>query len=46
MQIICESSKQERVTEFTLNLMTLDSESLGIPDNGYASEISMISRDF
>ncbi len=46
MLIICESSKQERVTEFTLNLISLDSESLGIPETSYQSEISMISNDF
>lgn len=34
------------MTEFTLNLISLDSESLGIPDTNYQSEISMISNDF
>jgi proliferating cell nuclear antigen len=34
------------VTEFTLNLISLDSESLGIPETSYQSEISMISNDF
>lgn len=35
ISIICESSKQDRVTEFSLNLISLDSESLGIPDTNY-----------
>lgn len=34
------------MTEFTLNLISLDSESLGIPETNYQSEISMISNDF
>ena len=35
ISIICESGKQERTTEFTLNLISLDSESLGIPETSY-----------
>jgi proliferating cell nuclear antigen len=35
VSIICESAKQERTTEFTLNLISLDSESLGIPETAY-----------
>ena len=46
ISIICESVKQDRVTEFSLNLITLDSESLGIPETNYQSEISMVSNDF
>ncbi len=46
ISIICESAKQDRVTEFSLNLITLDSESLGIPETSYQSEISMVSNDF
>ena len=46
IQIVCDSGKQDRVTEFSLNLISLDSESLGIPDTNYQSEISMISNDF
>lgn len=46
ISIVCESTKQDRVTEFSLNLITLDSESLGIPETSYQSEISMVSNDF
>ena len=48
MQIIFESCKQERATEFTLYLVSLDSdsESLEIPKTSFQSEISMISNDF
>ena len=36
LSIICESNKQEgRTTEFSLNLISLDSESLGIPETVY-----------
>jgi len=46
ISIICESKKLDRVTEFHLNLLSLDSESLGIPETSYASEISMQSAEF
>ena len=36
IQIICESNRAEgRTTEFSLNLISLDSESLGIPETTY-----------
>jgi proliferating cell nuclear antigen len=35
ISIICETAKAERTTEFTLNLISLDSESLGIPETSY-----------
>jgi proliferating cell nuclear antigen len=41
-----ESSKGDRTTEFNINLISLDSESLGIPETEYQSEISMASSDF
>jgi proliferating cell nuclear antigen len=37
---------QEKKTEFNLNLITLDSEHLGIPETAYTSEITMNSFDF
>jgi proliferating cell nuclear antigen len=47
IQIICESNKAEgRTTEFSLNLISLDSESLGIPETTYQSEITMNSNEF
>ena len=38
--------EQEKHTEFKLNLITLDSEHLGIPETNYTSEITMNSFDF
>mmetsp|Transcript_959 Transcript_959/g.1315 ORF Transcript_959/g.1315 Transcript_959/m.1315 type:complete len:196 (-) Transcript_959:89-676(-) len=46
LQIIFENRRQEKRTEFSLNLITLDSEHLGIPETSYTSEISMNSFDF
>ena len=46
LTLVVESAKGDRTTEFTLNLISLDSESLGIPDTIYQSEISMNSNDF
>lgn len=47
IQIICESNRAEgRTTEFSLNLISLDSESLGIPETTYQSEITMNSNEF
>jgi proliferating cell nuclear antigen len=46
LQIIFENSRSDKKTEFSLNLITLDSEHLGIPETNYTSEISMNSFDF
>merc|ERR1719453_2315051 len=46
LNIIFDNKRQEKRTEFTLNLITLDSEHLGIPDTSYTSEITMNSFDF
>jgi proliferating cell nuclear antigen len=47
IQIICESNRAEgRTTEFSLNLISLDSEALGIPETTYSSEITMNSMEF
>ena len=36
----------DRTTSFSLNLITLDSEHLGIPETNYTSEITMSSAEF
>ena len=46
LKIIFENKRQEKKTEFSLNLITLDSEHLGIPETQYTSEITMNSFDF
>jgi len=43
---IFESSKNEKISEFSLNLMTLDSEQLGIPETEYSSIATMSSSEF
>lgn len=35
-----------RQTQFSLNLLSLDTESLGIPETSYSSEIEMNSLEF
>jgi proliferating cell nuclear antigen len=44
--IICQNQKADRTTSFNLNLITLDSEHLGIPETNYTSEITMNSNEF
>jgi proliferating cell nuclear antigen len=46
LSITFENRRQEKKTEFNLNLITLDSEHLGIPETSYTSEITMNSFDF
>ena len=46
LTIIFENARSDKKTEFSLNLITLDSEHLGIPETSYTSEISMNSFDF
>lgn len=46
LSITFENRRQEKITEFNLNLITLDSEHLGIPETSYTSEITMNSFDF
>jgi proliferating cell nuclear antigen len=46
LNIIFDNKRQEKKTEFSLNLITLDSEHLGIPETNYTSEITMNSFDF
>jgi proliferating cell nuclear antigen len=43
---IFESPKQERVSDFEMKLMNLDTEHLGIPDTEYACIIKMPSQEF
>ena len=46
LKITFENKKQDKKTEFNLNLITLDSEHLGIPETNYSSEIVMNSTEF
>lgn len=38
--------EHDRTTQFNINLITLDSEHLGIPETDYTSEITMNSAEF
>ena len=46
LNITFENRRQEKRTEFQLNLITLDSEHLGIPETQYSSEVTMNAQDF
>lgn len=46
LQFKFESKKGDRLSEFKLNLMSLDSEQLGVPDTEYSSVIKMPSAEF
>ncbi|CAK0785120.1 hypothetical protein CVIRNUC_008326 [Coccomyxa viridis] len=41
-----EAASQERISDFELKLMDIDSEQLGIPDTEYAATIKMPSTEF
>jgi len=46
LKIIFENAKNERRTEFNLNLITIDSEHLAIPETEYQSVVSINSNEF
>jgi proliferating cell nuclear antigen len=46
LKIIFENEKTERTTEFNLNLITLDSEHLAIPETDYQSVVTLGSGEF
>ena len=46
LNIIFENKKQKKTSDFTLSLITIDSEHLGIPDTSYSSIITMPSGEF
>ncbi|EIE19859.1 proliferating cell nuclear antigen [Coccomyxa subellipsoidea C-169] len=41
-----ESANQERISDFELKLMDIDSEQLGIPDTDYSATVKMPSAEF
>ena len=41
-----ESPNQEKISDFELKLMEIDSEHLGIPDTDYCAEVTMPSGEF
>lgn len=46
LKIVFENPKNERTTEFNLNLITLDSEHLAIPETEYSSVVTINSNEF
>lgn len=46
MTIVFENLKQGKKTEFAMNLLTLDSEVLGIPDKDYQAKITTNAGEF
>jgi proliferating cell nuclear antigen len=46
LNLVFESSANDRISEYDLKLMDIDQEHLGIPDTEYAATISMPSAEF
>lgn len=46
LTLVFSGKNNEKMCEFNLNLITLDSEHLGIPDQDYAAEVKMSSSEF
>jgi proliferating cell nuclear antigen len=46
LNLVFESSNNDRISEYDLKLMDIDQEHLGIPDTEYAATISMPSSEF
>jgi len=46
LKLIFENPKTERVTEFTMNLISLDQEHLAIPETEYSSIVTVHSGEF
>ena len=46
LRLIFENQKTERVTEFTMNLISLDQEHLAIPETEYSSIVTINSGEF
>lgn len=46
LNLVFESSENDRISEYDLKLMDIDQEHLGIPDTEYAATISMPASEF
>jgi len=46
LTLMFESEKQERISDFDLKLMSIESEHLGIPDQDYSAEACMPSGEY
>uniref|UniRef100_A0A7S3R9Q3 DNA sliding clamp PCNA n=1 Tax=Dunaliella tertiolecta TaxID=3047 RepID=A0A7S3R9Q3_DUNTE len=46
LTLMFESQKQDRISDFDLKLMSIESEHLGIPDQDYSAEVKMPSGEY
>jgi hypothetical protein len=46
LQPICCSVEDDRVSDFELKLMDIDSEHLGIPDTDYAATVNLPAAEY
>eukprot|EP00968_Pinguiococcus_pyrenoidosus_P008845 scaffold655_cov225-Pinguiococcus_pyrenoidosus.AAC.18 len=46
LSLMFESAKEDRISDFELKLMDIDSEQLGIPDTQYSCTVQMPSAEF
>jgi proliferating cell nuclear antigen len=46
LNLLFESSNNDRVSEYDLRLMEIDQEHLGIPETDYAASVTMPSAEF
>ncbi|GLC45080.1 hypothetical protein PLESTB_001466200 [Pleodorina starrii] len=46
LTLMFESANQDRISDFDLKLMSIESEHLGIPDQDYSAEIKMPSSEY
>lgn len=46
LNLVFESSNNDRISEYDLKLMDIDQEHLGIPETEYAATITMPSAEF
>ena len=46
LTLVFKGKRDEKISEFNLNLLTLDSEHLGIPEEEHCAEVVMASAEF
>ncbi|KAF2437329.1 proliferating cell nuclear antigen [Karstenula rhodostoma CBS 690.94] len=46
VNIVFESSSQDRISEYDIKLMDIDQEHLGIPETDYAAQVTMPAAEF
>lgn len=46
LTLVFESSKQDRISDFDMKLMEIESEHLGIPDTEYSCTVRLPSSEF